>query len=54
MWTFWDKLRKKDSKLFFRGHSKVSYDLKPSLFRKEEWLSNEKKNVFRINGEMSI
>lgn len=34
--------------MFFRGHSKVSYDLKPSLFRKEEWLSNEKKMYLEL------
>lgn len=45
---FLGQIRKKDSKLFFRGHSKVSYDLKPSLFRKEEWLSNEKKMYLEL------
>lgn len=33
---FLGQIRKKDSKLLFRGHSKVSYDLKPSLFCKKE------------------
>ena len=45
---FLGEIRKKDSKLFFRGHSKVSYDLRPSLFRKEEWLSNEKKMYLEL------
>lgn len=45
---FLGQIRKKDSKLFFRGHSKVSYDLKPSLFRKEEWLTNEKKMYLEL------
>ncbi|MDO5156665.1 MAG: FRG domain-containing protein [Eubacteriales bacterium] len=45
---FLGQIRKKDSKLFFRGHSKVSYDLKPSLFRKEEWLSNERKMYLEL------
>lgn len=35
-------------KLFFRGHSKVIYDLQPSLFRREEWLSNEKKMYLEL------
>ena len=34
--------------MFFRGHSEVSYDLKPSLFRKEEWLSNEKRMCLEL------
>ena len=45
---FLGQIRKKEEKLFFRGHSKVSYDLKPSLFRKEEWLSNEKKMYLKL------
>lgn len=45
---FLGEIRKKDSKLFFRGHSKVSYDLRPSLFRKEEWLSNERKMYLEL------
>lgn len=45
---FLKDIRKKEGKLFFRGHSKVSYDLKPSLFRKEEWLSNEKKMYLEL------
>lgn len=45
---FLGQIRKKEEKLFFRGHSKVSYDLKPSLFRKEEWLSNEKKMYLEL------
>lgn len=45
---FLGQIRKKEGKLFFRGHSKVSYDLKPSLFRKEEWLSNEKKMYLEL------
>lgn len=45
---FLGQIRKNDGKLFFRGHSKVSYDLKPSLFRKEEWLSNEKKMYLEL------
>lgn len=28
---FLGQIRKKEGKLFFRGHSKVSYDLKPSF-----------------------
>lgn len=45
---FLGQIRKTDGKLFFRGHSEVSYDLKPSLFRKEEWLSNEKKMYLEL------
>lgn len=45
---FLGQIRKKDSKLFFRGHSKVSYYLRPSLFRKEEWLSNERKMYLEL------
>ncbi len=45
---FLGQIRRKEEKLFFRGHSKVSYDLKPSLFRKEEWLSNEKKMYLEL------
>lgn len=45
---FLGQIREKDSKLFFRGHSKVSYDLKPSLFRKEEWLLNERKMYLEL------
>lgn len=45
---FLRKIRETDGKLFFRGHSKVSYDLKPSLFRKEEWLLNEKKMYLEL------
>lgn len=46
--NFLGQIRKKDSKLFFRGHSRVSYDLKPSLFRKEEWLLNERKMYLEL------
>ncbi len=35
-------------KLFFRGHSKVIYDLQPSLFRGKEWLSNERKMYLEL------
>ncbi len=37
-----EDVSKGNSKLFFRGHSNVSYQLIPSVFRKEEWLKNEK------------
>lgn len=47
------KIEKKDSKLFFRGHSKVSYELKPSLFRKEEWLSNERNMYLELMAKCS-
>ena len=30
-------------KIFFRGHSNISYRLLPSIFRKEEWRKNEKR-----------
>lgn len=30
-------------KLFYRGHSNVSYKLEPSIYRDEIWLKNEKK-----------
>ncbi|MGM9541056.1 FRG domain-containing protein [Anaerovibrio sp.] len=45
---FLGQIRKKEGKLFFRGHSKVSYNLKPSLFRKEEWLLNERKMYLEL------
>ena len=35
-------------KLFYRGHSKLSYKLKPSIFRKEEWRFNEKKMYLEL------
>lgn len=37
-----EDVSKGNDKLFFRGHSNVSYQLIPSVFRKEEWLKNEK------------
>ena len=45
---FLGEIQKNDSKILFRGHSKVSYDLKPSLFRKKEWLSNERKMYLEL------
>lgn len=38
-----DEIRMPEKKVFFRGHSDISYRLLPSIFRKEEWLHNEKK-----------
>ena len=37
-----DKVADNKEKLFFRGHSNVSYQLIPSVFRKKEWIENEK------------
>lgn len=37
-----EDVSKGNNKLFFRGHSNVSYQLIPSVFRKDEWLKNEK------------
>lgn len=37
-----DKIGESKDKLFFRGHSNVSYQLIPSVFRKKEWIENEK------------
>lgn len=34
--------------ILFRGHSSVSYDLKPSLFRGEDWLNNEKSMYYEL------
>lgn len=50
---FLGQIRKKEEKLFFRGHSKVSYDLKPSLFRKDEWLSNERNMYLELMAKCS-
>lgn len=50
---FLGQIRKKEEKLFFRGHSKVSYELKPSLFRKEEWLSNERNMYLELMAKCS-
>jgi len=33
---------------FFRGHSMISYELLPSLFRKDTWLDNEKKMYMEL------
>ncbi|MDF2872879.1 MAG: hypothetical protein K0R05_4454 [Anaerocolumna sp.] len=38
-----DEIRVPEEKVFFRGHSDISYRLLPSIFRKDEWLHNEKK-----------
>jgi len=40
--TLLDNLAEGKDKLFFRGHSDVSYQLIPSVFRKQEWIENEK------------
>lgn len=37
-----ERVSAKGQKLFFRGHSDISYRLTPSIFRKKEWLRNEK------------
>lgn len=37
-----DKVSEGKEKLFFRGHSDVSYQLIPSVFRRQEWIKNEK------------
>ena len=50
---FLGQIRKKEEKLIFRGHSKVSYELKPSLFRKEEWLSNERNMYLELMAKCS-
>lgn len=38
-----DEMNTPDEKVFFRGHRDISYQLVPSIFRKDEWLHNEKK-----------
>lgn len=38
-----EEISNKKSKVFFRGHANLNYKLIPSIFRKEEWLHNEKK-----------
>lgn len=35
-------------KIYFRGHSSVRYDLKPSLFRERKWLDNEKSMYYEL------
>ena len=37
-----DKLTGNNKKLFYRGHSRTSYALKPSLYREKTWYKNEK------------
>ncbi|MBE5883835.1 MAG: FRG domain-containing protein [Lachnospiraceae bacterium] len=37
-----DKVAESKDKLFFRGHSNVSYQLIPSVFRRQDWIENEK------------
>lgn len=34
--------------VFFRGHSSVRYDIKPSLFREQKWLDNEKLMYYEL------
>ena len=34
--------------LFYRGHGKISYELIPSLFRRNEWLKNEKEMYLQL------
>lgn len=41
-------MRTEDEKVFFRGHSDCSYNLRPSLFRKKEWIDNEKKMYLEL------
>lgn len=38
-----DEMPDDEYKLFYRGHSRVSYQLAPSLFRDKTWVRNEKK-----------
>jgi len=38
-----EEIRVSEKKVFFRGHSDISYRLLPTIFRSEEWLKNEKK-----------
>jgi len=45
---FLGEIKDKKYKTFFRGHSKVSYRLIPSLFRREEWLENERKMYLEL------
>ena len=37
-----EKVIESKDKLFFRGHSDVSYQLIPSVFRRQDWIENEK------------
>ena len=37
-----EKIYRNNDKIFFRGNSNVSYLLIPSVFRKEQWLKNER------------
>lgn len=43
-------IRKENSshRLFYRGHSMVNYELKPSVYRKDSWLKNERSMYFEL------
>lgn len=41
-------VRDDKKKMFYRGHSRVAYDLEPSLFRKNVWLDNERKMYLEL------
>ncbi len=42
------EIQEKDCFLFFRGHADKSYDLKPSIYRRNEWISNEHKMIREV------
>ena len=46
--NFLKDINSTESKIFFRGHSKISYELQPSLFRNKKWLNNEKKMYLEL------
>ncbi len=36
------KIKPKDEMLFFRGHGDANYTLKPSIYRRQEWMKSER------------
>lgn len=45
---FLGKIKEGDEKLFYRGHSKASYNLQASVFRNNKWLTNERKMYLEL------
>ena len=43
-----DELQDKDSYYFFRGHADKNFQLLPSIYRKQQWYSNEDKIIREI------
>ncbi|WP_245832260.1 FRG domain-containing protein [Oceanospirillum sanctuarii] len=42
------ELEDKDSLFFFRGHANKTYELKPSIYRKAQWISNENRIIREV------